>query len=416
MEVAPRLLKIPKSECPDVWIRLPRQQIMEKHWRYRGTSSTKLERSSISRSALGKTVRRSFDRTWTGESSELGMYVRSSETMVISVGICGWHQNGWTEAEYGSHVEEIDEKRGSWWTHISSWSCVLGVHPAWVQTEWNSHWTVFEDVWVTCFWWSNRKITAVGKNLTHKQWGGPTTWKDMLKNAMNDTAKWQTRKWSRSTKFQVLAWMIINSSTKNWNQWENCQKLAHTFLKCLYLARTGRPDISCGQSTSLRDQSRHGLRHVTDAWQGWFLTFITQTISDSIVMWETRHSIADWVCFKTQTLHEILRTQNLLLVEYDAFLKVIHLFQKVGFVRSKPQFHTVQQNPKSSLDAGLRLDGIHALDLWDLIVLVLGNTTKNHDRKVKPVVCRDKNHVQAQSRRMFNVLNNVDLVPSNVQS
>ena len=298
MEVAPRLLKIPKSECPDVWIRLPRQQIMEKHWRSRGTSSTKLERSSISRSALGKTVRRSFDRTWTGESSELGMYVRSSETMVISVGICGWHQNGWTEAEYGSHVEEIDEKRGSWWTHISSWSCVLGVHPAWVQTEWNSHWTVFEDVWVTCFWWSNRKITAVGKNLTHKQWGGPATWKDMLKNAMNDTAKWQTRKWSRSTKFQVLAWMIINSSTKNWNQWENCQKLAHTFLKCLYLARTGRPDISCGQSTSLRDQSRHGLRHVTDAWQGWFLTFITQTISDSIVMWETRHSIADCVCLQ----------------------------------------------------------------------------------------------------------------------
>ena len=67
-----------------------------------------------------------------------------------------------------------------------------------------------------------------------------------------------------------------------------------------------------------------------------------------------------------------------------------------------------------SLDAGLRLDGIPALDLWDLIFLVLGNTTQNHDRTVKPVVCRDKNH--AQSRGMFNVLNNVDSVPSNVQS
>ena len=33
---------------------------------------------------------------------------------------------------------------------------------------------------------------------------------------------------------------------------------------------------------------------------------------------------------------------------------------------------------------------------------------------VKPVVCRYKNHVQEQSRGMFNVLNNVDLVPSNV--
>ena len=68
-----------------------------------------------------------------------------------------------------------------------------------------------------------------------------------------------------------------------------------------------------------------------------------------------------------------------------------------------------------SLDAGLRLDGIPALDLWDVIVLVLENTTQNHDRTVKPVVCRDKNHVYQQSRGMFNVLNNVDLVPSNVQ-
>ena len=54
--------------------------------------------------------------------------------------------------------------------------------------------------------------------------------------------------------------------------------------------------------------------------------------------------------------------------------------------------------------------GIPALDLWDLIVAVLGNTTQNHDRTEKPVVCRGKNHVQ--SRGMFNVLNNVDRVPS----
>ena len=33
-----------------------------------------------------------------------------------------------------------------------------------------------------------------------------------------------------------------------------------------------------------------------------------------------------------------------------------------------------------SLDAGLRLDGIPALDFWDLIVLVLGNTIQTPDR------------------------------------
>ena len=38
-----------------------------------------------------------------------------------------------------------------------------------------------------------------------------------------------------------------------------------------------------------------------------------------------------------------------------------------------------------SLDAGLRLDGIPALDLWDLIVSVLGNTTQNHDRTERPL-------------------------------
>ena len=39
-----------------------------------------------------------------------------------------------------------------------------------------------------------------------------------------------------------------------------------------------------------------------------------------------------------------------------------------------------------------------------------------HDRTVKPVVCRDASHAQGQqSRRMFNVLNNDDRVPSNVQ-
>ena len=69
-----------------------------------------------------------------------------------------------------------------------------------------------------------------------------------------------------------------------------------------------------------------------------------------------------------------------------------------------------------SLGTGLRSNGIPALDLWDLIVLVLGNTTQNHDRTGKLVVCRDKNHARQQSRGVTNVVDNVDLVPSIVQS
>ena len=48
--------------------------------------------------------------------------------------------------------------------------------------------------------------------------------------------------------------------------------------------------------------------------------------------------------------------------------------------------------------------------------LVFGNTTQNHDRTGQPVVGRNTSHAPSQqSRRIFNVLNDVDRVPSNVQ-
>ena len=68
------------------------------------------------------------------------------------------------------------------------------------------------------------------------------------------------------------------------------------------------------------------------------------------------------------------------------------------------------------LDARLRLDGIPALDIWDLIVLVLGNTIQTHERTVQPIVNCDKSlGPNRRSQGMFNVLNNIDSVPSHVQ-
>ena len=71
-------------------------------------------------------------------------------------------------------------------------------------------------------------------------------------------------------------------------------------------------------------------------------------------MWVILQNNADWDCFKSPILREILRIQNPLLKEHCSFLEVTHLFQQVGCVRNKLQFHTVEQNPKY---AGLRLDG-----------------------------------------------------------
>ena len=55
--------------------------------------------------------------------------------------------------------------------------------------------------------------------------------------------------------------------------------------------------------------------------------------------------------------------------------------KKLDVLRNKPAVsHCSAESEIISLDAGLRLDGIPALDLWDLIVFVLGNTIQTLDR------------------------------------
>ena len=63
-----------------------------------------------------------------------------------------------------------------------------------------------------------------------------------------------------------------------------------------------------------------------------------------------------------------------------------------------------------SLDAGLRLDGIPALDFWDLIVSVLGNISHVSDGTGQPVNGKNK------SCNKIDVVHDIDSVPSNVQS
>ena len=100
--------------------------------------------------------------------------------------------------------------------------------------------------------------------------------------------------------------------------------------------------------TNLHDQSQNGPKLVANDFVVWSLTCIIHDNTDSVVLWEVLPNNADWDCFKTPILQEILKIQNPLLKEHCAFLEVIHLFhlfQSVGCVRNKLQFHTVQQNP-----------------------------------------------------------------------
>ena len=63
-----------------------------------------------------------------------------------------------------------------------------------------------------------------------------------------------------------------------------------------------------------------------------------------------------------------------------------HTFVPISWMcKTQTSFlHSSTASEIISVDAGLRLDGIPALDLWDLIVAVLGNTNQSHKEHGDP--------------------------------
>ena len=141
-------------------------------------------------------------------------------------------------------------------------------------------------------------------------------------------------------------------------------------------------------------------------------------------MWEILPNNADWDCFKTLISREILKIQNpilggtLCIFGSHTFVPISWMCQKQPSVP-----HSSTESEVISLDAGLRLDGIPTLDQWDLIVAVLGN--RNQSQKEHGDLLMNKREVRSpphtihkrkQSQRVINDLDNVDFIPSNVNS
>ena len=328
------------------------------------------------------------------------------------------------KTECGFQVAEIDEDCWSWRTDIISWPCVF-----WDVLNVNAnrrsyYWRVQKNVRITKFLLEQLKNFQGGRNLTQKLSRGLTTWQVLRKSALKDVVSWRTRRHGSCTKSQLCAWMITISWKRNWNQLENCRKYAH---KLSWNACTWHELVDLtfyGQWINLHDRLQNGPKLVTNAWIDLFHTFIAHVNTDNIVMWVILLNNADWDCCKIPTLQEILRTENPLLEEHCAFFGS-HTFVPISWMCKKQTWvsHSSTESEIISLDAGLRLDGIPALDSSDLIVSVLGNTTQNHDRTERPVVSTSEIwspphtiHKRKQSRRVINDLDNVDFIPSNVQS
>ena len=234
----------------------------------------------------------------------------------------------------------------------------------------------------------------------------------MPRNVWNDVVSCQTRQLNNSTKYLLPASMKEEMKSVG----ELSQVCSQIVLKCFYLAHVGRTDIL------------------------WSVNKFARSITKSTKACDKRLSrlISD--------IHHSCEHQQYCHVGNTAKQCRLGLFQDSDFAGDledsksttggtlcifgsrtfvpkswmcKKQISVSNSSTESkiiSLDAGLRLDGIPALDLWDLIVFVFGNTVQIPDRSGQPVVNGDKDQgSNKRSQGMINVLNNIDCVPSNVQ-
>ena len=114
MEDAPNFLKIHKSECPDIWIRLPRHKwhkIMVQYGRSSRSSWTESPWASFGRTVMGKAIWESPLELRFGRRFPIGNACSSQWKSVILICVCGWHKIGWKETKHWSDVESNSIKK-----------------------------------------------------------------------------------------------------------------------------------------------------------------------------------------------------------------------------------------------------------------------------------------------------------------
>ena len=194
---------------------------------------------------------------------------------------------------------------------------------------------------------------------------------------------------------------------------ELSQVCSQIVLKCLFLARIGRPDILWSVNKLARSITK--WTKACDKRLNRFITYIHHTF-------EYRH-----YCHVGNTaeqcrlglfqdsdfagdLEDAKSTSGGTLCIFGS-----HTFVPMSWMCKKQTAvsHSLTESEIVSLDNGFRLDGLPALELWDLIVSVFGSVSQISDRTGQPVNDVKKHH---KSQGRINVLENIDSVPSSVQS
>ena len=321
MEDAHKLLKIPKSECPDIWIRLPRHK-WPKSFSSMEDPVVPLERNLYCHPLAGLLWERQFEKIllkhgWEKIPNWECLFVHREKGLFLSVYVddiklAGKKQN--LDPVWKVLNKEVDlGEPTSFLEHVylgcTQRQCEVS------QDIVDNYRTMFES-----------RISAGGaeklpfpQNLRISSWSY-----DMAGHAKKCVERYCELANKTTQQLYKVSTPCIDDHHFKEEEMKSVGELSHVcsqiVLKCLYLARIGRPDILWSVNKLARSITKW-----TKACDKRLNIILVNT--NNIVMWEILPNNADWDCFKTLISQEILKIQNPLLEEHYAFLEVIHLFQ-----------------------------------------------------------------------------------------
>ena len=414
MEDAHKLLKIPKSECPDIWIRLPRHK-WPKSWSSMEDPVVPLERNLYGHPLAGLLWERQFEKspieTWMGENSKWEcLFVHREKGLFLSVYVddiklAGKKHN--IDPMWKVLNKEVDlGEPTSFLDHV-----YLGCTQRQCEVSQNivdNYRTMFES-----------RISAGGlEKLPFSQKTRISSWSyDMVGHAKKCVERYCELANKTTQQLYKVSTPCIDDHHFKEEETKSVGELSTTcsqiVLKCLYLARIGRPDILWSVNKLARSITK--WTKACDKRLNRLISYIHHTseyrqychVGNTAK--QCRLGLFQDSDFAGD-LEDSKSTSGGTLCIFGS-----HTFVPISWMCKKQTSvsHSSTESEIISLDTGLRLDGLPALELWDLIVSVLGNVPRVSDNPGRPVIDVDKRQ-KSQSR--IDVIKDIDLVPSNVQS
>ena len=340
----------------------------------------------------GKSHLRKSYWSMAGRKFQIGNVSSYTVKTYVLICVCGWHQVGWKETKHWADLETTQQK--SWFgkTNIFPWPRILGVNS---KTMRNKQWycgQLQSHVWTTNFCGGNWKTSILCKF----SYSFMVLWYGLSCKELCGAIVWVSQQVD-STTLQSIYSM---------HRWPSLWR------ECFYLARIGRPDFlwsvnklarSITKWTKACDKRLNRLiLHIHHTCEYKQYCHVGNTAKQCRL-----GRIPDSDLARDLEDSKSTSGRTLCILGSHTFVPTSWMCKKQTAVS-----HSSTGSEIISLDTGLRLDGLPALELWDLIVSVLGNVSCVSNRSGQPE-SDVKKHQKYEGK--INVMKNMDSVPSNVQ-